>query len=83
MLRTEDDEEEEEDRREGRHHGIKGVALFCLLRRQTVWKGNMLGTEKGETERVGGQESSQDAFSPLPPPRRLNSDVSLTVEECL
>lgn len=43
----------------------------------------MLGTEKGETMRVGGKESSEDAFSPLPPPQRLNSDVSLTVEECL
>lgn len=85
MLRMEDDndDEEEEDRRKGWHNWIKGVALFCLLQRQTMCKGNMLGTEKGETMRVGGKDSSEDAFSPLPPPQRLNSDVSLTVEECL
>lgn len=84
MLRMEDDnDEKEKDRRKGWHHGIKGVALFCLLQRRTVCKGNMLGTEKGETMRVGGKESSEDEFSPLPPPQRLNSDVSLTVEECL
>lgn len=67
MLRMEDDNEEEADRRKGWHHRIKGVALFCLLQRQTVCKGNMLETEKGETTWVGGKETSEDAFSPLPP----------------